>query len=192
MLNDYTLTFTSTTGLSFCNYGTFDIGDQTLTFASAGGANFANYLQGSEYGIVNGTGAFRTTGLVSLAAGTFNPPLTVASGTTTASGSLNGSLTVASGATLQIPAQRPLVYGEITVNGALSGGGGNASLYSYGSAFTNNGAVSPTYVYFYGSTFANNGTVSVTGVSFNGSGTQTIQGTGPSTLASYGSDQPCR
>ena len=81
---------------------------------------------------------------------------------------------------MQIPADNALVvYGEITVNGTLSGGGGNASLYSYGSTFTNNGMVSPTYVYFYGSTFANNGTVSVTGVSFNSSGAQTIQGTGP-------------
>ena len=80
--------------------------------------------------------------------GTFNPPLTVASGTTTAFGSLNGSLTVANGATLQIPADYALgVYGEITVNGALSGGGGNASLYSYGSTFTNNGEVSVPYIY---------------------------------------------
>ena len=110
--------------------------------------------------------------------GAFNAPLTVASGTTTAKGTLNGIVTVASGATLQVVAGPALsAYGNVIVDGALSGGDGTATLK------------------FFGATFTNNGTVSLANVRFSRSGTQTIQGAAhgraPASCASN-SDPSCR
>ena len=135
-----------TFGQPFTVYGTLDIGSHTFTFA---GASFNNS------GAVNGTGMFRTTGIVSLYpgfAGDFNTPLTVTNGTTTAHGYLNGPLTIASGAVLHIPTGSALsAYGDITVNGILSGGGGVVALVFFGNIFTDNGTVSVPYVIFNGS-----------------------------------------
>ena len=121
VLNNHTLTFTSGTGLAFTNTGTFDIGSQTLDFASAGGATFTGAIFDAgmwRTGTVNGTGTFRTSGTISLDGGVFNPPVTVASGTSTARASLGGPLTIASGATLQI-LTRLTVKGNVTVAGTL-------------------------------------------------------------------------
>ena len=158
LLNDHKLTFTSTTGLTFTNTGTFDIGSQTLDFASAGGASFSNDYPGT----VDGTGTFRTSGTVSLNGGIFNPPVMVASGTTTSGSMYNNSLTVASGATLQFSGHL-YVDGDLNVGGALTGGA-YSTLDFWGASFSYTGSeFSVVNVYFYrsgvqtlsGSGFAN-------------------------------------
>ena len=99
---------------------------------------------------------------VALYGGSFDPPLHVLGGTTTASGAINGSVSVDSGAILRVAADSSLVaHGDVTVNGTLSGG--NAS----------------SYLSFRGTTFTNNGSsVTLANVYFDGGGGQTIAGTG--------------
>ena len=125
------------------NWGTVALGTRTLTFT---GSSFANG------GTVNGTGELRTSGTVSLSFGpSFNPPLRVLGGTTTAYGTFNGTVTVNSGATLEVPAGTTLyAHGDLTVNGTLSGGDINSSLFFYATTLTNTGTVSLANVYFYG------------------------------------------
>ena len=90
-LDNHVLTFNPASTLNFTNYGTFAMGSQLLAFDAPGGATFTNY------GTTSGGGTFETSGTVSLyAGGTFNPPLKVVSGTTTAYGTINGTITVRS------------------------------------------------------------------------------------------------
>lgn len=147
-LQGHTLSFTTAGSLTFTNYGELNLGSQPFVFSAPGGATF------DGRGPVNGTGEFRTSGTVSLTPatfGAFNPTLHVLSGTTTAQGTLNGAVVVDTGATLQVAANYNLdLYGNLTVNGTLTGGE-TSTLYYDGASFTNNGTVSAVHVGFYGS-----------------------------------------
>ena len=152
--DNHLLTLTSPTMLTITVQGTLNIGSQPFTISAPGGSSFT----GS--GVVNGTGELRTSGTVSLSSSALNPPLRVVGGTTTAYGTLNGAVTVNSGAALEVQAGVNLyVYGDLTVNGTLSGGNGSSGLIFYGSTLTNNG-----------------NTITVANVYF--AGTSTLQGTG--------------
>ncbi len=154
-LADHALTFNSPSTLTFNNNGTFDVGSQALAFHAPNGATFNNY------GATIGTGTFQTSGAVMLdSGGSFNAPINVFSGTTTANGSIHGAITVQIGATLLVQ-YGLLAYGDVTVHGTLSGGDSNSYLYFYGATFTNTGS-----------------SVSLDNVSFYGTGPQTIVGAG--------------
>jgi fibronectin type 3 domain-containing protein len=111
-------------------------------------------------GTMSGGGAFRTQGTVSLtSSGTFDPPLNVVSGTTTATGTLNGAITVDSGATLSVGSSDLIANDDVTVNGTLT-------------------TASSDVVTFNGATFTNNNLVSVWNTRFGRAGAQSIVGAG--------------
>jgi fibronectin-binding autotransporter adhesin len=199
-INDgHTVTLTADADvMSLTVSGTLDLGDQVLTVHNSTIVN--------NTGTVNGAGAFHTAGTVSLSiSGSFNPPLTVASGTTTTAaynyGRLKSAVIVAGGATLSVSNWGGLtVEGNLTAAGTLAVGtsaylnakgnldatgtvavGADAGLSVYGNLSTSGALTgnSGSSLYFYGSSFFHTGSaLTVANVSFRGSGTQILSGSG--------------